>query len=127
MIRKYWSQLYTEKESIKTNINKIENKSQIKYTNSSINKEFIKTNKELTEDIKKEKFRETLQSLKLNVARRIDEILNKHIKRNSNILKNLVKEILNTILETNITLSEQKTNRIFMIHKKKDTNNSANY
>ena len=127
MVQEYWGDLYKQNENISKNSEKAETTPWYGVVNPEMNKEFMDKSKTLMETIGDEEFKETLQTLKSNVAGGVDDVLNEHIKRGPDSLKRMIKEIINAILTTNITPLGWKHNRIFMIHKKKDTNDPVNY
>lgn len=127
MVRDHWKELYKSNKDLERNINQGHTTPWYEFTNPERNADFREASKALTEKIGENEFRETIQALKSNVAGGVDDILNEHIKRSTILFKELVREVINTVLETNITPSGWKHNRIFMIHKKKDTNDPNNY
>ena len=127
VIKEYWENLYKKKRNITENQNKRRSTKWYKHTNPTVFQNFKEESGTIMEPVSEKEFRDTLKSCKTNVAGGIDEILNEHIKKGPETLKQLVRKIINRVLQTQITPDGWKENRIFMIYKKKEENDPYNY
>jgi hypothetical protein len=127
MVKDYWQDLFNNKEGISSNDTKRRHTPWYNTTNIETLTRFGEKSKALTEQITAVEFKEILGTTKANVTGGIDEILNEHVKKGPDELKEIVRHIINRIIETNTTPTQWKKNRIFMIYKKKDENDPYNY
>lgn len=127
MIKEYWEKLFKKRREINDNKFKWKQNKWYKHTNPSKFENFNIASSKIMEEVTPKEFKDTLKDCKANVAGGIDEILNEHIKRGPECLKDLVRKIINRVLETQVTPRGWKESRIFMIHKKKDKNDPYNY